>query len=73
MRRSVDRARRGAWMSGRVAERTFQALSVKRRSDEGHVDLWYRLVFQRDMRMRRKMRRRMRWRMRRRMKRSRVG
>lgn len=58
VRRSVDRAGRGAWVSGKGA---FQALSMKRRSDEGHRDLRYGLMFQREAGMR--------WRM----KGSRVG
>lgn len=48
-------------MSGRVGKGAFQALSMKRGSDEGHGHLRYRLMFQ--------SRARMRWRM----KGSRVG
>lgn len=48
-------------MSGWVGEGAFEALSMERRSDEGHGDLRYRLVFQD--------RTRRGWRM----KRSRVG
>lgn len=61
MRRSVDRARRGAWVSWRIGKGAFQALSMKRRSDEGQRDLRHWLMFQSWARMR--------WRM----KGSRVG
>lgn len=44
--RSVDRAGRGAWVSGWVGKGAFQALSMKRRSDEGHGHLRYWLMFQ---------------------------
>lgn len=40
----MDGARRGAWVSG--SKRAFQALGMKRRSDEGNGDLRHWLMFQ---------------------------
>lgn len=61
VRRSVDRAGRGAWVSGRVGKGTSEALSMKRRSDEGHVDLRYWLMFQRGTWRKRRNWNRVRW------------
>lgn len=52
VRRSVNRAGRGAWVSGVVGKGAFKALSMKRSSDEGHVHLRYWLMFQRGTRKR---------------------
>lgn len=40
----MDGAGRGTWVSRRVGKGAFQALSMERRSDEGHRDLRYWLV-----------------------------
>lgn len=46
VRRSVDGAGGGSWVSGRVGKGAFQALSMKRRSNEGNGDLRHWLMFQ---------------------------
>lgn len=45
VRRPVYRAGRRTWVSRRVGKWTFQALGMERRSDEGHGDLRYWLMF----------------------------
>lgn len=46
VRRPVDRAGRGAWVSWGVGKGAFKALSMERRSDESHGDWRYRLMIQ---------------------------